>query len=229
MVENDLKRNEKASKLLKNKLNLNSEPVAIKIIKNESELPENIKKAETPKRHCEMTKLASQGESFYATLEEQSCKGGAAALGLTELPEKLKSGEFYVKLGRFKDIKSAKETLNALPSLKKETYALVYTPLKEAKYTPDVIILFTKPIQAMKIAQSLIYEETDRINADFAGIQSICADAVAKPIKEGNVNITLGCDGSRKYAKLDDDELAVGINNNKLDILTKSIEAIMGE
>ena len=229
MVENDLKRNEKAANIIKTKLNLNSEPVAIKIIKNESQLPNNINKVETPKRHCEMTKIASKGESFYATLEEQSCKGGAAALGLTELPEKLKSGEFYVKLGRFKDRKSAKETLNALPSLKKETYAIVYTPLKEAEYAPDAIVFFAKPVQAMKIAQSLIYEETDRINADFAGIQSICADAVAKPINNESVNITLGCDGSRKYANVEDEELAVGINNKKLDILTQSIEAIMGE
>ena len=203
--------------------------MAIKIIKNESELPENIKKVETPKRHCEMTKLASKGESFYATLNEQSCKGGAAALGLTDLPEKLKSGEFYVKLGRFKDTASAKETIKALPSLKKETYAIVYSPLKEAKYLPDVVVFFAKPVQAMKIAQSLIYEETDRINVDFAGIQSVCADAVAKPINDETINITLGCDGSRKYANVEDEELAVGINNNKLDVLTNSIKAIMGE
>ena len=229
MVENDLTRNKKAAEILKTKLNLNSEPVSIKIIKNETEIPENIKKIETPKRHCEMTKMASKGEIFYATLKEQSCKGGAAALGLTELPEKLKNGEFYVKLGRFKNTDSAKETLKSLPSLKKETYAILYAPLKESTYTPDVIVLFTKPVQAMKIAQSLIYEDTDRINSDFAGIQSLCGDAVAKPIINNNLNITLGCDGSRKYAKVEDEELAVGINNNKLNILTDSIETIAGE
>ncbi len=222
-------KNKEIANLLKEKLNLNSEPVAIKILKNESEIPENINKIETPARHCDMTKRASKGETFYATLEEQSCKGGAAALGLTELPEKLKSGEFYVKLGRFKDTDSAKETLNSLPSIKEQTYGIVYAPLEIANYKPDVVVIFAKPVQAMKVAQSLIYEDTDRIHADFAGIQSICGDAVARPINNNSVNITLGCDGSRKYAGVEDEELAVGINETKIDILVNSIKAIMGE
>ena len=49
-------------------------------------------------RHCEMVQKAAQGDTFYATAEQQACKGGAGAIGLMEPPEKVKSGEMYYSL-----------------------------------------------------------------------------------------------------------------------------------
>lgn len=223
MVEYNKKENTKIAQNFKNILNLDSEPVAIKFVLKPEEVPNDIEKIEEPLRHCEMVKLASKGKTFYASKDEEKCKGGSAALGLEDLPPKIASGEFYVNLGRFKDAESAKATLNALPTMKVRNYGLLYAPLETATFTPDVVVIFAKPVQAMKISQAIIYELDDRVKADFAGIQSICADAVSKPASTGNANITLGCNGSRKYAKLADDEVTVGLSTKNIEKITEAL------
>lgn len=229
MVSDILERNIEVAKVLETKLDLDSQVVGIKVVKNESEIPSNIGEIPDSSRHCQLAKMASNGGCFYAPLEKQSCKGGAAALGLTDLPEKIESGEFYVNLGRFKDTDSAKATLGELPSLENENYALIYAPLTKADFEADVILIFLKPVQAMKVSQALVYDDFSRVGVDFAGIQSLCADAVARPMNSNGVNITLGCDGSRKYAKLDDDELVVGVSSSKVDLLVNSLNMVIKE
>ena len=68
-------------------------------------------------RHCELVLKASGGDTFYATAEEQMCKGGSSALGLEEPPEKVKTGEFYYGPGRFSSIGSAKKLWNQYQKL----------------------------------------------------------------------------------------------------------------
>ncbi|MBX7077032.1 MAG: DUF169 domain-containing protein [Methanobacteriaceae archaeon] len=226
MAEYDIKNNVKIAKTFKNILELDSEPVAVKFVLKESDIPENIPKISDKARHCEMVKKASHGETFYATKDEQMCKGGSAALGLEDMPPKVASGEKYVSLGRFKDIKSAKATIDALPKMDVRNYGILYAPLETATYAPDVVVMFAKPVQAMKVSQAIIYDVSDRFKADFAGIQSLCADAVSEPAMTGNANITLGCSGSRKFAKVLDDEVAVGLSAENVLEVSEALEAL---
>jgi len=74
-----------------------------------------------------------------------------------------------------------------------------------------VIILIINPKQALKISQAIINKNGGRISSDYSGIQSVCADAVVAVKERGVSNMTLGCNGSRKYAKIGDDEVIMGI------------------
>jgi uncharacterized protein (DUF169 family) len=214
------------SQKLKDNLGLKKSPVAIKFILREEDLPEGVSKISENVRHCEMVQKASQGESFYATAEEQMCKGGAAALGLIEPPEKVKTGEFYYGLGRFSSIGSAKKTMDSIPKIDPIMYALVYTPLEEAKFDPDVIVIIANPAQALKLSQALVYTMGGRVEADFAGIQSICADAVAGPFLRRRPNITLGCSGSRQYADIKEDEVIVGLTGENIGCVVNALESM---
>lgn len=105
-------------------------------------------------------------------------------------------------------------------------YALIYAPLEEAEFDPDVIVLICNPAQAMKLAQALIYTLGGRVEADFSGIQSICADAVAGPFTRKRPNITLGCSGSRKYADIQPDEVIVGLNGENIGCVVNALESM---
>ncbi len=211
---------------LKEHLKLSKSPVAIKFVLREEDIPEGIKKLESGARHCELVQKASQGEIFYTTAEEQTCKGGASALGLIEAPEKVKTGEMYQSLGRFSSIGSAKRTIDEIPKIEQMMYALIYAPLEEAEFDPDDIVLICNPAQAMKLAQALIYTLGGRVEADFSGIQSICADAVAGPFTRKRPNITLGCSGSRKYADIQPDEVIVGLNGENIGCVVNALESM---
>ncbi len=217
---------EELSSKLKTLLGLKGSPVAVKLIKERSEIPAGVPELKEKVRHCEMVQKARGGDVFYATKDQHACAGGAGALGVVETPEKIKTGEFYFGLGRFKTLDSAKKTMDAVPRTNKHFIASLYAPLEKAAFKPDVIVILGNPKQLLKIAQSNIYEKGGRNLVGFSGIQSVCADAVAQPYNTGEMNASFGCDGSRKYAKIADDELVVGIPESKLAGLVEALEKI---
>jgi uncharacterized protein (DUF169 family) len=204
------------SRELKERLGLEKSPVAIKFILREEDIPEGIEKIDENIRHCEMVQKAAQGEMFYATAEEQMCKGGATAIGLMEAPEKIKTGEFYQSLGRFSSLGSAKRTMESIPKIDPMMKAIIYAPLEKVNFNPDVIVVISSPAQAMRLAQAMVYTRGGRVEASFSGIQSVCADAVAGPFVNNTANFTLGCSGSRQFAGIKEEEVIVGMNGENI-------------
>ena len=215
-----LKANKDNAEIFKKHVKLTSSPVAIRFI---DEIPENISLVDGKMRHCEMVRKASYGDKFYSTLEEQTCQGGAAAIGLRDMPPKVASGETYYNLGRFDSLKTAEETVRELSVIPERHFGLIYSPLEEADFEPDVIVIISEPVAAMKITQALVYNDGDKLRPSFAGIQSLCGDIVANPIITEQVNITMGCDGSRKKADVKDYELSIGIPKNKVSQIVESL------
>lgn len=164
-----------------------------------------------------MIRKASYGEKFYSTIEQQACLGGAGAIGLRDMPPKLASGEKYFELGRFKDLETAKAATEKLSIIKERYWGIVYSPLDEATFKPDVVLIITEPVGGMKLAQTIVYSSGDKVRPNFAGIQSLCGDALANPFITGGVNFTLGCDGSRNAADIKDNEMTIGISGEKLE------------
>lgn len=222
----ELEKNQKYCDVIGSKVKLITKPVAMKLIKSEDEIPEGFNLIDEKVRHCEMVRKASLGEKFYSTAEEQMCLGGAGAIGLMEMPEKLANGEKYYSLGRFKDLETAKSLTSKLSIVEDKHWGMLYAPLDEADFKADVIQIITEPVGGMKLAQSIVYASGEKINPNFAGIQSLCGDAFANPYIEKGVNFTLGCDGSRKAADVKDNEMAIGISADKIDEVISGLESI---
>ncbi|KZX11910.1 DUF169 domain-containing protein [Methanobrevibacter filiformis] len=226
ICETIIENNEYFAKELKDLLDLKYFPVAIKFIINEEDVPEDLENFDGKIRHCEMVKKAAEGSSFYATSKNQACKGGSAAIGLEKIPKKIVTGEFYFNLKRFKSIGSAKRTLNEIPKIDIINYGIAYAPLNEARFQADIIVLFATPKQAMKLSQAIVYTLGGRINANYAGIQSVCADVVAGPYITKTPNMSLACSGARKFAKIKDDEMVIGLNGENIGCVVTALQAI---
>lgn len=214
------------SQKIKDKLGLEKSPVAVKLVLKEEDIPEGIPKIDETIRHCEMVQKAAQGATFYATVAEQKCKGGASAIGLMEAPEKVKTGEMYYSLERFSSLGSAKRTMDAIPKIDPIMRAIAYAPLENTPFDPDVVVIIANPKQAMQMAQAMVYTLGGRVEADFAGIQSLCADAVAGPYTRKRPNITLGCSGSRGYADIKPDEVIVGMNGENIGCFVNALDSL---
>lgn len=225
MSSTDLEKNQKYAEVIASKVKLTCKPVAMKLI-SENEIPEGFELIDEKVRHCEMVRKASLGEKFYSTVEEQMCLGGAGAIGLRDMPEKLANGEKYFSLGRFKDLETAKKLTAKLSIIKDQHWGIVYAPLDEANFKADVIQVITEPVGGMLLAQSIVYATGEKINPSFAGIQSLCGDAFANPYLEKGVNFTLGCDGSRKAADIKDNEMTIGISADQIDEVISGLESI---
>ena len=215
-MDYDINENKNYSKVFIDELKLNRLPVAVKFINDESEVPDGIEKIDESLRHCEMVTKAAKGESFYSTAEEQRCAGGASAMGLIDLPPKIASGELYYNLGRFESIETAKSVLDNIYRKDERSFGIVYAPLEKANFVPDVVVVIANPKNGMRITQAIVYNSGEMFNAKFAGIQSLCADAVSGPYVSGKPNATLACSGSRAYAGIEDEEIAYGMHRDNI-------------
>ncbi|XRO77752.1 DUF169 domain-containing protein [Methanocaldococcus sp. 10A] len=200
--------------------------VAVKLAKSKDEIPGGYEELPEEKRHCEMIQLARlERKKIYATVDKHLCKGGAYAIGVfRNPPEPLATGKLYVKLGNFKDEEAAKKTVEAIPRVEDEIYASVYAPLDEADFVPDSIVFIGEPLYALRLVQAMLYHKGGRFQADFSGIQSLCADAVAAVYTRKAPNMTLGCNGSRKYAGIKPGEVVVAFPPEKLKDIVEAIE-----
>ena len=214
-----------ASEAFRTLLGLNHSPVALRFVFTKEEIPAGMEKLDRTVRHCQMVSMArKEGKIFYATNENHECYGGAWALGLRQISDSLKTGEFYFKLGKFESAAACKRTIDSIPHLESGiTYATLYAPLGKAPFVPHVVFIVASPRVMLKLAQATLFRLGGRIISEFSGIQSVCADATAQTYLSGRVNFSLGCDGSRKFSGIEDDEMVMGFPG---EMLTEMVEAV---
>ncbi len=217
-----------ASETLKKYLKLTGSPVAFRFVAKKEDIPAGMQELDRTIRHCAMVGLArKEGRIFYSPSARHECNGGAWALGLREITESLKNGDFYFKLGKFESSAACKRTIDRVPHLDtNETFATLYAPLEKTPFDPQVVLIVANAWSMLKLAQSSLFRMGGRINAEFAGIQSVCSDACAQTYLNGQVNFSLGCDGSRKFSGIEDGEMVIGIPAELLPEITESLKVV---
>ncbi len=215
---------------LKETLSLKGSPVAVKLAKSKEAIPEGVRPIDATARHCQMvSKARLDGEIFYATADKHVCMGGAWALGLKELTRSLRTGEFYYKLGKFESWAACMRTIQQVPHVPElETYATVYAPLEKTPFDPHVVLIIAEPRTMLKLAQATLYRLGGRIESSMSGIQSVCADVTAQPYLSGRVNYSLGCDGSRRFSGIEDEEQVMGIPAEILPEFARALTIVTG-
>jgi uncharacterized protein (DUF169 family) len=217
-----------AAETLKKYLKLSGSPVAFRFATKKEDIPAGMQELEKTIRHCSMIGLArKEGRIFYSPAGKHECNGGAWALGLREITDSLKNGDFYYKLGKFESSAACKRTIDRVPHLQTlETFATMYAPLEKTPFDPQVILIVASPWAMLKLAQSVLFRLGGRINAEFAGIQSVCSDTCAQTFLNGQVNFSLGCDGSRKFSGIEDGEMVIGIPAELLPEITEALKVV---
>ena len=217
-----------AAETLKKYLKLSGSPVAFRFATKKEEIPAGMQALDKTIRHCAMVGLArKEGKIFYALAGNHECNGGAWSLGLKEITETLKNGDFYFKLGKFESSAACKRTIDHVAHLGTgDTYATLYAPLEKTPFDPQVVLIVANPWAMLKLAQSTLFRVGGRINAEFAGIQSVCADTCAQTYLTGKVNFSLGCDGSRKFSGIEDSEMVIGIPAEILPEITEALRIV---
>ena len=179
-------------------------------------------------KHCQMVSLArNEGRIFYSTAEDHECMGGAYALGLKDPHPYPEDGEVLLQTRKVRECHSSKRTMESVPHLPTgETFATMYAPLEKASFTPQVIIIVARPWAMLKLAQSSLFRMGGRTHADFSGIQSVCSDSAAETYLTGKPNFSLGCDGSRTFSGITDDEMVMGFPAEMLPELVDALQVV---
>jgi uncharacterized protein (DUF169 family) len=205
---------EEMAGVLKSALGIKENIVGIKLFKNEAEIPKNLFVPDKPIHYCSMIQDARlKGTSFLAKADNHGCKGGASGLGIVNCPENISSGALYFdKLHKCESPASGSMIASNMPRLLPGTVVASYVaPLEKMVTKPDVVIFVGNPLTARRVVQASLFKKGGRCSFNTAGIQSFCVDATASPYLKGEVNVSLGCDGSARNSGLTDDSIVVGI------------------
>jgi uncharacterized protein (DUF169 family) len=196
------------SERMKKMLGLESSPIAISF---SPKAPAGVEPMRGRARLCQMLdQVRLEGESFSTISECHECDGGASSCGLRMMSESRKTGEFLVKLGLFGSARAARRFLNSNPRIEFGTVQTVsFSPLEKATFEPDVVLLVCNAKQGMQIAEAFAYE-TGKRTTGLTG-PPICSAVVAAPFLTGEVVYSLGDTGARKYMKLKDEDIFIGI------------------
>lgn len=213
---------EDLTKKLKEHLNFRGSPVAIALINDKPDLEE----LDNKKRFCGMLNDPwLNGKSFYTTKEQHDCDGGAYHLGLKEMPDEMKNGEFlYKKVGLFGSARAARRFFSSNIGVEPGTvkYAC-FSPLDKANFEPDVVVIICNAKDGMKLIEASAYE-TGICAEGLMG--PICSTIVAAPFLTGKVTFCLADAGSRQWLNINDDEMMVGIPFERLTSVVKGLDGI---
>jgi len=213
-------------------LELEIPSIAVKLVRKGEEIPEGVEEyTGEPTTFCSLIDIArDKGKVIFARAPALgACPLGLAALGFTDTPEKILSGEADFKAGRFLNLDAARRKVNSVQRLSDVIgpgmmEAVLVAPLEKTPADPDVVHVFGNPYQMMRIAQGSIYKDGGKARAEFAGHQAACSDATVVPILTNQPNFTVQCVGSRMKCKCADWEILAGIPWRRLEEVVTGIE-----
>lgn len=214
------------SQNIKEKLNLETSPVAVKLFQKEENAKKVLEKTEEKTMHCKSIIEAGHGKSFYGTKNEIGCKFGAMDLGLTPMSEELITGNNFDNMNVTASVSSGKHLIDQVPQMPTKIEAIGYAPLEDAKYLPDVIIIVGQPRQIFDLIRANTYLLGDMIHSDFGGTQSFCGDISVKTYLTKKPNISFGCMGSHMAAGFKPDNVVIGFPIEIIDTLVESLNIV---
>lgn len=178
--------------------------------------------------YCVFIKSAMTGKSLKIRGENFACSGSGTTFRYHDLPEGFYSGEWIHPLGLHENLEVSKEVMDKMTVFDEQTYGLVAKPLEEfVKEDPDVILIASKPYNAMRLSQAYAYKFGLKQDYDMAGNQAVCYESTAKPIINKSMNISMLCAGTRHGAQWKEEEMMIGISFKIVDdILQGLVETI---
>jgi len=184
--------------------------IGIKIVKDK---PENLKRTKQAMEHCALAGLARDKKAFYAQNEDISCPLARYNLGLAEYNDEDLRALARILVG-WDDAKTEEIGIKYLKSrqvLPFERKYILYFPMPNNEYEPDVVIEILTPDELMEKVREITYFSGEIGGFFSSGVGAMCGECTAYPILTGKPNLSVGCSGSRPRVKLKTDEMFLAL------------------
>ncbi len=189
---------------LERKFNLKTSPMAVKMLKTESDIPEG---AVRPLRdmgcriaQCQAFALSRRENKTIAMLkEDNNCFAPLVAYGHVDKPD---DPEYQLFMG--------------FPTFDRDEYiGIVSAPLKTASFEPDAVILYSNNAQMRALIMPLHFtQKEDELQYHF--FPPVCSYLMVPVIKKQKYLVALPDPGEHMRALSADDEIIISIPASKL-------------
>lgn len=188
-------------------------PLAVKLVKNESEFPERTRRPEQKLAVCQALTISRRyGWTMGITEKDSGCPGASLAYGWTKLADENTMAQFFLGAGYASNEVAAKSIVENMDRLEPGKYGgLVISPLTRTKIVPDVILVYGNPAQIMRLIQGAMYKEGKRIRSELAGMLASCTGGIIRTFNTGEYQVVVPGNGDRVFAVTYDDEMLFAI------------------
>lgn len=216
------------TKLVKEVLELNREPVGVQFLKSSDELGSLEGYEQTAKmRYCQAVMLAGQGKKILLSKENLACAAAGSAFGLMPLHPKLASGEAHYNTGVFGSPESARKIMQEIPRLEPDVYKFVKLgPLEEIEWKPDIIVIEAHPEAVMWLSLANVYLQGERLQFSTSVVQGTCVDVTVVPMLTGKPNASFGCTGCREASDLTPAEALFGFPFKQIETIMENLKLL---
>jgi uncharacterized protein (DUF169 family) len=169
------------------KFNFERKPVGVKFVITK---PEGIERLDKELNLCEMLKEAQTSSPFYVGEGDFHCVE-TMVLGMEDPEPVLVSGLLGGSSGLFKEARANRKLYQYLPKmLKGSVKYVVFSPIDQLTFDPDVMVITATVSQAQTILRSVGYSTGDYFSSKATPVVS-CAWMYVYPVLSGEMNFTV--------------------------------------
>jgi uncharacterized protein (DUF169 family) len=197
---------------LEKSLLLKTSPIAVKMLKKESDIPEGATRPKRDRRYhlaqCQAFAMTRrQGMTIAMLKEDHWCWAPLLAYGMAEDPHH-PVVDAFVSLPRFEQGKYI---------------GIVTAPLKSANFEPDIVLIYSNTAQLRDMLSAVVFQEKTLVKSEFNPIDS-CVYSVVPVITSGHYQITLPDPGEYSRAFAGDDEIIFSVPKDKIEKLAEGVK-----
>ena len=204
------------------KFEFQRQPVGVRFLRTK---PHGMKRLDKILDFCEMLVEAQDGKTFYVTKKNFTCVG-PLILGMVDRDPVFESGRVGPELEIFKDASANRGIYRFLPKLAKSTANyVVFSPLDELSFEPDVLIVTADPVQAEIILRANSYSTGNMWSAKGTPVAA-CAWVYIYPYVSGELNFGMPCFsfGMRSRRLFPEGLLLISIPKDLLPTIVENLE-----
>ncbi len=211
---------------LLNMMVLRTYPIAIKMLKDETEIPQGaVRPKKDLKEHysaCQAFGIVRQrGTTLAMFIEDHWCFEPIIGYGLAEPPAEFLEGagsDFFVM-----DKKAAKERNNSIPLLPYGKYkGMALGPLHKVNYVPDLTVIYCNATQLRHMLFAMMLKNGYRVTSTLDPIWS-CVHSVVPSLLTGECEVTVPDPGEYERGGVADNEMMLSIPEGRMEEMMNGI------
>ena len=166
-------------------------------------------------RFCQAVRIA-RDQCVLLDKDSIICKGARYALGFEDEAKEAIVNVIKLKRGISKEI--AEKLVENIPRIKDSLYKYIGLNVDD----PDILIFYVNPKRFMEFLK--IYQRTgNSLEVKLSSLTAMCGDVAVQTYLAKKICISFGCDDSREYGDVPDEELVVGIPKEEIEQLMRVI------
>jgi len=217
-----IEKNAARQELLKEFIGIRFNPIALKFVKSEDEVPETaVRPSRDMGEHialCHAFALARRkNKTVFMTKYDHWCWNPILTYGLVPFVPGSKELNLITSMMGITDQKKADEFVNAFPRIPYGEYiGTVVAPLKDADFEPDVTLIYMRNNMLTSVLMAINSQTGSMLESSFAPLDSCCY-GVIPPLQEGKYAITIPDPGERCRAAVEADAIIVTVPHQRAD------------